>query len=190
MDFSHARIAFNHEYANKSILPKSFCTVDGKFVENIAIKDAHGNPNEEFYKWQFIYSMIQSGRIPSRDYIGAEIYFPKGNIHSQPIKIDSVVFSDISWLDYYRKYRENPKDVDSLRKVRELAIEVIEYKRNDKTIEQVFSSQVRAAIKEPDSPFVLGIYYDTGRLFLFKRIGNDITRFDNSLSFPTSQKIL
>ena len=78
MDFSHARIAFNHEYANKSILPKSFCTVDGKFVENIAIKDAHGNPNEEFYKWQFIYSMIQSGRIPSRDYIGAEIYFPKG----------------------------------------------------------------------------------------------------------------
>ena len=80
--------------------------------------------------------------------------------------------------------------MDSLRKVRELAIEVIEYKRNDKTIEQVFSSQVRAAIKEPDSPFVLGIYYDTGRLFLFKRIGNDLTRFDNSLSFPTSQKIL
>ena len=68
--------------------------------------------------------MIQSGRIPSRDYIGAEIYFPKGNIHSDPIKIDSVVFSDISWIDYYRKYRENPKDVDSLQKVRELAVEV------------------------------------------------------------------
>ena len=77
-----------------------------------------------------------------------------------------------------------------MQKVRELAIEVIEYKRNDKTIEQVFSSQVKAAIKEPDSSFVLGIYYDTGRLFLFKRIKDEITRFDNSLSFPTSQRIL
>lgn len=190
MDFSQARINFNHIYANEAVLPKSLCTVDGKFIENITIKDVHGEPNEEFYKWQFIYSMIQSNRIPSRDYIGAEIYFPKGNIHSAPIKIDSVVFADISWLDYYRKYRENPKDVDSLQKVRELAIEVIEYKRNDKTIEQVFSSQIKASIKEPDSPFVLGAYYDTGRLFLFKRLMGYITRFNNSLSFPTSQRIL
>lgn len=105
--------------------------------------------------------MVNSELIPSRDYIGAEIYFPKGNIHSQPIKIDSVIFSDIKWIDYYRKYREDPSDVDSLQKVRELAVGVIEYKRNDKTIEQVFSSQIRAAIKEPESPFVLGIYYDT-----------------------------
>lgn len=192
MEFSQARINYKHDYGDKDILPKSFCTVDGKFIENIKIKDIHGKPNEEFYKWEFIYSysMIQSGRIPSRDYIGAEIYFPKGNIHSDPIKIDSVVFSDISWIDYYRKYRNNPKDVDSLQKVRELAVEVIEYKRNDKSIEQVFSSQVKGAIKEPDSPFVLGVYYDAGRLFLFKRIKDEITRFDNSLSFPTSQRIL
>ena len=80
--------------------------------------------------------------------------------------------------------------MDSLQKVRELAIEVIEYKRNDKTIEQVFSSQIKASIKEPDSPFVLGAYYDTGRLFLFKRLMGYITRFNNSLSFPTSQRIL
>lgn len=134
--------------------------------------------------------MVNAELIPSRDYIGAEIYFPKGNIHSAPIKIDSVIFSDINWIEYYRKYRENPKDVDSLQKVRELAVGVIEYKRNDKSIEQVFSSQVRAAMKEPDCPFVLGIYYDTGRLFLFKRIDGEITRFDNNKSFPTSQKIL
>lgn len=190
MNFSQAKIKFNHDYANTSELAKSFCTVDGKFIENIPIKDSHGNPNEEFYKWQFIYSMIQSERIPSRDYIGAEIYFPKGNIHSAPIKIDSVVFSDISWIDYYRNYRNNPNDVDSIEKVRELAIEVIEYKRNDKSIEQVFISQIKAEMKEPDSPFVLGIYYDTGRLFLFKRINNEITRFDNSLSYPTSQRVL
>lgn len=190
MDFSQARIKFNHIYENEEKLCKSLCTVDGKFIENIIIKDVHGQPNEEFYKWQFVYSMIQSGKVPSRDYIGAEIYFPKGNIHSAPIKIDSVVFSDISWIDYYRKYRLNPKDVDSLQKVKELAVEVVEYKRNDKSIEQIFSSQVKAAMKESDSPFVLGIYYDMGRLFLFKRIKGEITRFDNSLSFPTSQQIL
>lgn len=175
---------------SKDIIPKSICTVDGKFINNILIKDVHGRPNEEFYKWQFIYSIVNAELIPSRDYIGAEIYFPKGNIHSQPIKIDSVIFSDIKWIDFYRKYRKNPADVDSLQKVRELAIGVIEYKRNDKTIEQVFSSQIRAAIKEPDSAFVLGVYYDTGRLFLFKRIGDEITRFDNNKSFPTSQRIL
>ena len=150
-----------------------------------------GRPSRsDFVQWEFIYSLISSGKIPSRDYIGAEIYFPKGNIHSAPIKIDSVIFSDIVWIDYYRNYRANPKDVDSLKKVRELAIGVIEYKRNDKSIEQVFSSQIRASIKEPENPFVLGIYYDTGRLFLFKKIKDEITRFDNSLSFPNSQKIL
>lgn len=190
IDFSQSRIKFNNEYYGKEYLSKSICTVDGKFIDNISLKDVHGKPNEEFYKWQFIYSMVNSELIPSRDYIGAEIYFPKGNIHSDPIKIDSVIFSDIKWIDYYRKYRGNPKDVDSLQKVRELAVCVIEYKRNDKSIEQVFSSQIRAAIKEPDSPFVLGIYYDTGRLFLFKKIGDEITRFDNNKSFPTSQRIL
>ena len=190
MDFSQARINYNNEFRGKEVLPKSLCTVDGTFVENISIKDVNGNPNEEYYKWEFIYSLISSGKIPSRDYIGAEIYFPKGNIHSAPIKIDSAIFSDIAWIDYYRNYRANPKDVDSLKKVRELAIGVIEYKRNDKSIEQVFSSQIRASIKEPENPFVLGIYYDTGRLFLFKKIKDEITRFDNSLSFPNSQKIL
>lgn len=55
MDFSQARIKYNDEYMNKSVLSKSLCTVDGKFIENISIKDVHGKPNEEFYKWQFIY---------------------------------------------------------------------------------------------------------------------------------------
>lgn len=190
MDFSQARNKFNELYQKKELIPKSLCSVDGKFIDNITIKDVNGNPNEEYYKWEFIYSLINSELIPSRDYIGAEIYFPKGNIHSQPIKVDSVIFSDIKWIDYYRKYRDNPKDVDSLLKVRELAVGMIEYKRNDKSIEQVFSSQIRASIKESESPFVLGIYYDTGRLFLFKKIGDEITRFNNALSFPTSQRIL
>lgn len=168
MDFSQAKIKFDEEYGNKSILPKSLATVDGKFINDIKIKDSNGKPNEEFYKWQFIYSLVNSGKIPSRDYIGAEIYFPKGNIHSDPIKIDSVIFSSKDWIDYYRAYRKDNKNVDALQKFRQLAVGVIEYKRNDKTIEQVFSSQIRASIKEPESSFVLGVYYDEGGCFYLK----------------------
>ena len=43
MDFSQARIKFNNEYLRKNVLPKSICTVDGKFIDNISIKDVHGN---------------------------------------------------------------------------------------------------------------------------------------------------
>ena len=93
------------------------------FLIKIKLRQSLGRPSRsDFVQWEFIYSLISSGKIPSRDYIGAEIYFPKGNIHSAPIKIDSVIFSDIVWIDYYRNYRANPKDVDSLKKVRELAI--------------------------------------------------------------------
>ena len=58
MDFSQARINYNNEFRGKEVLPKSLCTVDGTFVENISIKDVNGNPNEEYYKWEFIYSLI------------------------------------------------------------------------------------------------------------------------------------
>lgn len=68
MDFSQARINYNNEFRGKEVLPKSLCTVDGTFVENISIKDVNGNPNEEYYKWEFIYSLISSGKIPSRDF--------------------------------------------------------------------------------------------------------------------------
>ena len=72
--FSQARINFKQQYSNAPILKRSLCTVDGKFISNINLHDVHGEKNEEFYKWEFIYSMIHSGRIPSRDYIGAEIW--------------------------------------------------------------------------------------------------------------------
>ena len=45
MEFSQARINYKNDYGDKDVLPKSFCTVDGKFIENIKIKDVHGQPN-------------------------------------------------------------------------------------------------------------------------------------------------
>lgn len=188
MNFSEAKLKFDTEHKAKDFLKKSLVTVDGKFIEDIKIKDINNEPNEEYYKWQFIYSVMMANLFP-RDHIGTEVYFPKGNISSQPIKIDAVVFSSNDWIDYYQKYRQQ-KDQDALQKLRELAICVIEFKRNDKKIEQVFNSQIKASLKEPDSNFVLGVYYDTERLFLFKKMGNEITRYDNVLNFPTSQRVL
>lgn len=188
MNFSEAKLKFDTEFKTKGILPKSLVTVDGKFIENIKIKDVHGKNNEEYYKWQFIYSLIQS-KLYSRDHIGTEIYFPKGNKGSTPIKIDAVIFNSIDWIDYYKKYREE-KDQDALHKIREMAVAVIEFKRDDKRIEQVFSSQIRASIKEPDAHFILGVYYDAERLYLFKKHNDEISRYDNSMNYPTSQRIL
>lgn len=188
MNFSEAKQSFNAEYSTKNTLTKSLVTVDGKFIEDIAIKGVRNKPNEEYYKWEFIYSLIASKLYP-RDCIGTEIYFPKGNIQSTPIKIDAVIFSSVSWLDYYKKYREQ-NDQDALEELRRLAIVVIEFKREGKTIEKIFSSQIKAAIKEPDSDFVLGVYYDSGRLHLFKKINNEISRYNNSLNIPKSQRIL
>ncbi|HEY4543851.1 MAG TPA: N-6 DNA methylase, partial [Tissierellaceae bacterium] len=111
--------------------------------------------------------------------------------NSQPIKIDAVIFDDNDWLTLYHDYREN-KNQDALNQLRKKAIVMIEFKReSDKTIDQVFNSQIKATIKESDSPFVLGVYYNEGRMYLFKKDQKGIiTRYDNSKNFPNSQRIL
>ncbi|WP_461630425.1 HsdM family class I SAM-dependent methyltransferase [Labilibaculum euxinus] len=190
MSFSKSKSKYDLRYNGVSQLERSLCTVDGNFQNEISIVDSKGKPNEEYFKWQFIFALIDSNLV-SRDFIGTEIYFPKGNIGSTPIKIDAVVFSQTDWLDYYKKYREK-KDQDALNWLRKSAIFMIEFKRDGDTkkIEQIFNSQIKATIKESDCSKVLGAYYDMGRLYLFKKIGNDIYRLDNSKNFPTSQRIL
>ena len=188
MNFSEARLQFDAKYSNLNLLTKSLVTVDGNITYDIPIKDTANKPNEEYYKWQFIYSLIASDLFPT-DHIGTEVYFPKGNKKSAPIKIDAVIFSDVQWLDLYKKYREQG-DQDALDKIRKLAIGVVEFKRGDKKIEQVFNSQIKASIKEPDSNFVLGVYYDAGRLYLFKKFNGTISRYDNTKNYAYSQRIL
>lgn len=189
-NFSSARLKFRSKYLTREKLEKSFVPVDGKILTNISIKNKDNEPNEEFYKWEFIYALIDA-QLFNKDLIGTEIYFPKGNKNSNPIKIDAVIFSDSNWRKLYKEYRDN-KNQDALSELRKLAIVMIEFKKeSDKTIEQVFNSQIRAAIKESDSLFTLGVYYNEGRLYLFKKdIGGTISRYDNSKNFPTSQRIL
>jgi len=188
MNFSEARLQFDAKYLRIPRLDRSLVTVDGEFAYDIPIKDSNNLPNEEYYKWQFIYSLIAAD-LYSPDYIGTEVYFPKGNRKSSPIKIDAVIFSDTQWLNLYKRYREEG-DQDALDQIRRLAIGVVEFKKGDKKIEQVFNSQIKASLKEPDSDFVLGIYYDTGRLYLFKKLNGIITRYDNTKNYAYSQRIL
>jgi type I restriction enzyme M protein len=188
MTFSDAKTKFDSDFKNKTTLNRSLVPVDGKFIENVSIRSKDGSPNEEYYKWQFIFSIITAGLFP-RDYIGAEVYFPKGNKNSAPLKIDAVIFESAEWLNEYRNYRQN-KDQDALNYLRKAANCVVEFKKADKRIEQVFSSQIKAAIKEPDALFVLGVYYDSGRLYLFKRLNGKISRYDNSKNYDYSQRIL
>jgi type I restriction enzyme M protein len=65
------------------------------------VKNKAGKNNEEYYKWQFLYALVNSGMY-AKDYIGTEIHFPKGNKSSAPIKFDAAIFDDIEWFDYYK----------------------------------------------------------------------------------------
>jgi type I restriction enzyme M protein len=61
---------------------------------------------------------------------------------------------------------------------------VIEFKRGEREIEQVFTRQVKPAMreKEPSDAYVLGIFYDEGRLLLFHRRSSRYLRYDESLN--------
>ena len=62
MNFSEAKHEYDIKYKQAAILKKSITTVDGKFINDISLKNINGYSNEEYYKWQFIYSLIT---IPS-----------------------------------------------------------------------------------------------------------------------------
>jgi type I restriction enzyme M protein len=57
---------------------------------------------------------------------------------------------------------------------------VVEFKKNDKDIEKVFTGQVKPAMRErePAHAYVLGIYYGADRLYLFQRRSGKYLRYD------------
>lgn len=177
--FTEAKQEFDNIYKNVSHFPQSLVPVNGKTVTKIPLKDVSGKPSEEYYKWQFIYALIDSG-LYFKDYLGVEVRFPKGSKGAAPIKIDACIFDDKNWLGYYHKWRNDPKDNYSLAFLRSHCIATIEFKKREKTIEEVFSKQLRAYMKEPDAPYVLGVIYDAGRLYLFQRKNGIISRYDES----------
>lgn len=177
--FLKAKEEFDQKYKDVSLLKQSLVPVNGKIIENIKIRNAKGEKIEEYYKWQFIYSLIYSG-LYSKDYIGAEVYFPKGSPGSNPIKLDGAVFDDAGWLEEYNDYWQN-KNQESLEWLRKHLIAVIEFKKEEgRDIEKYFNQQLKPAMKESEKEFVIGFYYDTERVWIFQKKNNKILRYDES----------
>jgi type I restriction enzyme M protein len=173
--FAAAKNDFDQAHKNAKTA-KCLVPVNGKSKADAPIRDVHGNPSEEFYKWQFIHSAIKSG-LYSRDFIGVEVQFPKGN--SAILRLDGAIFDSADWLDHYNDYWQHRRSED-LEWLNAHLLAVMEFKKNDKEIEKVFSTQVKPAMKEKDpaDAYILGIYYGADRLYLFQRRGGKFLRYD------------
>lgn len=175
--FTEAKIDFDKKYSNKSELD-CFLPVDTVFKKKAKIKGANNKPNEEYFKWQFLSGIINSGMY-AKDFIGTEIYFPKGNKSSAPIKFDAAIFSDKDWFEHYSKWRKN-SDQRELDWLRDNLIAVIEFKREDgKDVEAVYNQQLKPAMRESEREFCMGVLYDSERLFLFRRHNQKYLRWSD-----------
>lgn len=176
--FSQAKQEFDKKYSSLNEIT-SLVPVNQELSKKCTIKNKKGATNEEFYKWQFFYALINSG-LYQKDYIGSEVFFPKGNKNSAPIKFDGAIFNDKNWFSWYKKYQAN-KDQESLDWLRQHLLAVIEFKKEDsKDIETVYNQQLKPAIKESENDFCLGILYDTERLYLFQKKNEKYLRLDES----------
>ena len=162
--FSKAKYKFNTIYKNKSFLEKSLVRSSGENLTNISIKDKDNKPAEEYYKWEFIYSLINSG-LYAKEYIGVELSFPKGSIGSSNLRLDGVIFDNKDWIEKYK----NKHKVENLEWLRKHILAVIEFKKSSKEdLKKVYSNQLKPAMKEAENN-VLGFYYDENRLYIFKK---------------------
>ena len=180
VSFLEAKNLFDTSIGKKSILDQSIVPVDGKFLKNIKIRNATKAPLEEYYKWQFIFALVHGGLYP-KDYIGTEIRFPKGNKASNPLKIDAAIFDDKKWLSHYNDYWKG-RNAEDLEWLNQHLLAVIEFKKNDKAIDKVVIGQVKPAMKEKDpaDAYILGLYYDAERLYMFHRRNGYYLRYDES----------
>lgn len=178
--FTEAKQVFDNDLGKAKILPQALVPVDGKPKNDIPIRGTDGSPLEEYYKWQFIYALIHSG-LYAKDYIGVEVRFPKGSKGAQVLRLDGAIFDDAEWIQRYHDYWQHRRPAD-LQWLNDHLLGVIEFKRDDKEIEQVFTRQVKTAMREkdPSDAYVLGMYYDSGRLLLFHRHGGKYLRYDEA----------
>ncbi|MEM4058793.1 MAG: N-6 DNA methylase [Thermoplasmata archaeon] len=177
--FLKAKTEFDEKYKNIKLLDRSIVPVNGKVIDKIIIRNEKGERKEEYYKWQFIYSLIFS-ELYHKDFIGVEVYFPKGNPSSKSIRLDGAIFDDSNWLQKYNDFWQN-KNQESLDWLRNHLIGAIEFKKEDgRDIEKYFNQQLKPAMKESEKEFVIGFYYDTERVWIFQKKNNKILRYDES----------
>lgn len=178
--FSVLKEQFDNEYNNKDTFI-ACVPVNLTLNKECKIKGKNGDRNEEYYKWQFVYSIINCG-LYSKDFIGVEVCLPKGNKNSAPIKFDAAIFKSNNWFEHYKNFHENNSQ-DELDWLRNNIICVIEFKNeNCKNVEVVFNQQLKPGIREVESSYAIGMLYDTEKLYIFRKKKDKIIRFDETLN--------
>lgn len=189
--FENEKILFDDKYRTAKeidcFLPVHL-TIGGK--ENDLYKK-DGSHNEQYYKWQFLYCFVSAG-LCSKDFIGVEVSFPKGNKNSASIKLDAAIFDNKDWFEHYSALHTKKDDSkwDELNWLKEHLICGIEFKKEgSKDIKGVFNSQLKAYMNESSKETVFGILYDEGRLYLFKGIGKQYFRLSDEFNIENKGKI-
>lgn len=163
-------------------------SIDKKEKELYKIDGSH---NEQYYKWQFLTCYVGSG-FCSKDFIGVEVNFPKGNKNSAPIKLDAAIFDSKEWFEHYQKLHTKKDDSkwDELNWLQEHLICAIEFKKeNSKDIKGTFNSQLKSYMKESSRKKVFGILYDEERLYLFQSAEKNYIRLSDEFNIENKGKI-
>ena len=178
--FSVLKEKFDAEYKNKDTFI-ACVPVNLTLNKECKIIGKNGNRNEEYYKWQFIYSIVNCG-LYNKDFIGVEVCLPKGNKNSAPIKFDAAVFKSNDWFKHYKSFHKNNSQ-DELDWLRKNIICVIEFKNeNCKNVEIVYNQQLKPGIREVEGSYAIGMLYDTEKLYIFRKKKDKIIRFDETLN--------
>ena len=180
MRFTEAKHEFDNKYGT-AIDYDCFLSEHLTFGRKTNFKKKNGQQNEQYYKWQFLYSIVQAGLF-AKDYIGTEVQFPKGNKSSAPLKLDGAIFDDITWFGKYKDYHENGNN-ESLEWLREHLIVAFEFKKEDnKNVADVWDKQLKAYLNESRRQFCLAVLYDTERLYLFRKHNNKFLRYSEEFN--------
>ena len=126
--FSQVKLEFDKKYSS-ALEFNNFLSEHLILNKKTALKKKNGSKNEQYYKWQLLYALVNSGMY-AKDYIGTEVFFPKGNKNSAPIKFDCAIFDDVNWFEYYKSYHAD-KSQESLDWLRKHIIAVVEIKKED-----------------------------------------------------------
>ena len=88
--FTKQKYEFDNKHGSKTEF-ECFLPVNTTLNKKIKIKGKSGKPNEEYFKWQFLSAIINSGMFV-KDFIGTSVSFPKGNKSSAPLQMDGAIF--------------------------------------------------------------------------------------------------
>ena len=189
--FEELKIEYD-EFHGKDMVLECFLPVHltiNKIETNIFKKN--GTHNEQYYKWQFLNCFVESG-LCSKDYVGTEVNFPKGNKGAAMIKLDGAIFDDKNWFEHYKALHTKKDDSkwDELNWLKEHLICALEFKKEgSKDVKGVFNSQLKTYMNESSKNVVFGILYDEGRLYLFKSEGKKYYRLSDEFNSESKNKI-